>query len=309
MPTDRPRIPPLRALLAFHAAATHDRMAKAAASLGVTESAVSHQIRQLEGLLQVKLFDRSSGRLVLTATGERYLAAIEPALRQIEVATAALLPARGQAGVRVTLPSSLAATWLIPRLARFEATHPGIDVQLVPTTRILDLARDRIDLAIRYGRGGWAGVEADHLFEDLATPVAAPAYVAPEASDPGALPRDVRYIVNRSIPSEWEEWARARGLPPPALDDALVLDTIEQALQVAEAGHGLAMGRSPYVEPRLAAGTLVAPFGAVGPTGAAYYLCRPAGTDPTAATRKFARWLQTEAATFAVAQAAVAERH
>jgi LysR family transcriptional regulator, glycine cleavage system transcriptional activator len=297
MQAGRVQIPPFRALLAFRAAATHDRLSDAAASLGVTESAISHQLRQLETLLHVKLFGRERGRLVLTETGRRYLDRIEPALREIQAATAAIQPADGRKVVRLTLPPSLAATWLIPRLGRFEAEHPDIDVQLVLTTRIIDMARDQVDLAVRYGRGAWSGVETVYLFDDLATPVASPGYQVPEPA-PGRLPSGIRYILNRSIPGEWEEWARARGLDSPPLDGALALDSIEQALQVAEAGHGLAMGRSPYIEGRLERGTLVAPFGAAGPTGAAYYLCRPAGTAPTAVARRVARWVEEQAEAF-----------
>ena len=298
MRSGRGLIPPFRALMAFRAAATHDRLADAAASLGVTESAVSHQLRQLETLLHVGLFDRQRGRLVLTGTGRSYLDRIDPALREIEAATAAILPGEGRSAVRLTLPPSLAATWLIPRLGQFEAAHPDVDVQLVLTTRIVDMGREQVDLAVRYGKGAWNGVEAAFLFDDLATPVAAPALRVP-APPPGGLPSGIRYIVNRSIPGEWEEWARARGLHPPALEGALALDSIEQALQVAEAGHGLAMGRSPYIEPRLERGTLVAPFGAAGPTGAAYYLCQPAAATPTAVARKVARWVQEQAQAFA----------
>ena len=295
MSAERVELPPFRALLAFRAAATHDRLAGAAAHLGVTESAVSHQLRQLETLLHVKLFDRSSGKLVLTETGRRYLARIEPALREIHAATANVLPDRGRRAVRLTLPASMAATWLIPRLGTFETTHPEIEVQLVPTTRLVDLARDQVDLAMRYGKGGWPGVEATYLFDDLATPVAAPGLLSGPATE---LPRDVRYIVAGAIPNEWDEWARARGFSPPDLSGALRLDTVEQVLKVAEAGHGLAMGRSPYIEPMLARGTLVAPFGAVGPTGAAYYLCRAAGVEETAPARRLAAWLVEEARSF-----------
>ncbi len=294
------QLPPFRALLAFRAAATHDRLADAAASLGVTELAVSHQLRQLETLLHARLFDREKGRLVLSQTGRRYLERIEPALKEIQAATAAILPGDGRRVVRLTLPPSLAATWLIPRLGQFEAAEPDIDVQLVLTTRIVEMRREQVDLAVRYGRGAWSGVDAVFLFDDLATPVAAPGLRLPEAA-PGALPSGVRYIVNRSIPGEWEEWARARGLEPPGLDAALALDSIEQALQVAEAGHGLAMGRSPYIDERLARGTLVAPYGAAGPTGAAYHLCQPAGVTPSAPARRLARWVREQAGALAPA--------
>lgn len=296
MSTFRTRLPPFSALLAFRAAATHDRLAKAAESLGVTESAVSHQVRQLENFLQAKLFDRTGGRLALTATGRRYLDRIDPAIREIQAATEAVLPPADRATVRLTLPPSLAVTWLIPMLGGFEQANPGLDLQLIPTTRVVDLRRDHVDLAIRHGRGSWPGIDAAFLFDDLATPVCAPSYRLDGAAGPStALLAECRLIVNRSIPHEWEEWARARDLPPPDIDGALVLDTIEQVLQVAESGHGLAIGRRPFLDDRLAAGRLVAPFGAAGPTGAAYYLCRPAGLDPTAAARRVARWLQAAA--------------
>lgn len=295
------KLPPFRALLAFWAAATHDRLSEAATRLGVTESAVSHQLRHLERTLNVQLFDRSGGRLSLTQLGERYLARIEPALRELQAATAALQPSTGRQTVRLTLPPSLAATWLIPRLGPFEAAHPEVDLQLVLTTRLVDLVRDHIDLAIRYGKGSWPGMQATLLFGDLATPVATPGLV-PEGAAFDALPEGTRFLVNRTIPGEWDEWARAREMPTPDAATTLMLDSIEQVLQVALAGHGIAMGRSPYIEPHLESGRLVTPFGAAGPTGAAYYLCQPAETAPTAPARKLAAWLEDAGASFSAVE-------
>ncbi|MEM1044942.1 MAG: LysR substrate-binding domain-containing protein [Pseudomonadota bacterium] len=291
-------LPSFRSLLAFWSAATHDRLSEAAASLGVTESAVSHQVRHLEDQLHVKLFDRSSGRLVLTEAGTRYLARIDPALKEIEAATLAIRPTEGRRAVRITLPTSMAVTWLLPRLGGFEAANADLDVQLVPTTRVIDLIRDQVDIAIRYGKGQWPDVEATYLFDDMASPVARPGLLPDEPTDIGAALAGVRLIVNRSIPDEWREWAQARGIDPPDLTDALMLDTVEQVLQVAEAGHGIGMGRTPYFEDRLARGVLVAPFGAAGPTGAAYYLCRPKTITPTQAVRRVMRWLQDQADTY-----------
>ena len=297
MPDNKVTLPPFKALLAFWAAATHDRLVDAAERIGVTESAISHQLRRLETTLHVSLFDRRSGRLRLTPEGHRYLERIEPALREIQAATDALLPSEGRQAVRLTLPPSLAATWLIPRLGHFEVADPNIDVQLILTTRIVDMRRDQIDLAIRYGRGHWDGVESTFLFDDLATPVAAPEYV-PEGLNFDHATEIIRFIINGSIPGEWEEWCKARGYTLPSMDRALTLDSIDQTLQVAEAGHGLAMGRSPYVQPKLEAGSLVAPFGDIGPTGAAYYLCTPAGDTPTAAARRLSRWLGEQSTDF-----------
>jgi LysR family glycine cleavage system transcriptional activator len=288
-------LPPFAALRAFHAAATCGRFREAAAHLGVTESAISHQIRRLEDFLHTALFDRSGAGVRLTAAGRRYLEQIDPALRQIQAATEAVLRPSGRQVVRLTLPPSLAATWLIPKLGAFERDHADMELQLVPTTRVLDLKRDQVELAVRHGKGDWPGIDATYLLEEKALPVCAPGYLRLD-EDPLAGLERARLIVNARFPDEWEEWARARGLAPPALNGAIELEGIEQALQVAESGHGLAMGRRPMVDDRLARGTLIAPFGAGDPTGAAYYLCRSADAPPTAATRRVERWLEALAA-------------
>ena len=276
MPKPKMTLPPFAALRAFHAAATHDRYRDAAESLGLTESAISHQVRRLEEFLRTPLIDRSGKRPKLTDTGRRYLEQIEPAMRQIHTATEALLPASGRSSVRLTLPPSLAATWLIPKLGAFEREYPEIDLQLITTTRVIDLTREQMDFAIRHGKGAWPDVDASFLLEEAAMPVCAPGYLNPVPQGPSRdVLRDVRIIVIANFPDEWEEWARAHGVEPPAQDDLITLDAMEQALQVAESGHGLAMGRRPVVDGWLERGRLVAPFGGADPTGAAYYLCRP----------------------------------
>ena len=136
------------------------------------------------------------------------------------------------------------------------------------------------------------------LLAEAALPVCAPGYLTVrDAEDPLAALARVRLIVNTRFPDEWEEWARARGLAPPPLAGAIALEGLEETLLVAESGHGLAIGRRPVVDDRLARGSLVAPFGAGDPTGAAYYLCRPADSPPTAVARRLEHWLRALAAT------------
>ena len=185
-------------------------------------------------------------------------------MHQIHMAAAALLPASGRAMVRLTLPPSLAATWLIPKLGAFEREHPEIDLQLITTTRVVDLRRDQVELAVRHGKGAWPDVEATFLLEETAMPVCAPGYLDLPAKKPSReVLRSVRFIVNANAPDEWEEWTRAHGLEPPARNELITLDAMEQALQLAENGHGMAMGRRPVVDDWLARGRLVAPFGAL----------------------------------------------
>lgn len=296
MPGPKLNLPPFAALRAFQAAATHARYLDAAESLGITESAVSHQIKKLEEFLHVSLFDRSGHRPKLTAEGKRYLAEIEPALQRIHAATEAIKPAGGRAVVRLTLPPSLAAVWLIPQLGAFEQANPEIDLQLTATTRVVDLKRDQVDLAIRHGRGAWDDVEAEFLLAETAMPVCAPGYL--ETLDGGPVTKllaSARLIVNGGIPGEWDEWASANGVELPAPVTRVTLDAMEQALQVAERGHGIAMGRRPLVDDWLSDGRLIAPFGGDRPTGASYYLCRPEELSPTAASRHVRRWLMEAA--------------
>jgi LysR family transcriptional regulator, glycine cleavage system transcriptional activator len=210
MAEPRAPLPPFAALRAFHAAAVHGRFRDAALRPGVTESAISHQVRRLEDFLRTALFDRSGPGVRLTAAGRPYLEQIDPALRQIQAATEAMLRPSGRNVVRVTLPPSLAATWLIPQLGTFEREHPEVDLQLVPTTRVVDLRRDQVDLAIRHGKGAWPGIEATFLLEETALPVCAPGYLTLRPDeDPLAALQRVRLIVHARFPDEWEKWARA----------------------------------------------------------------------------------------------------
>lgn len=290
-------LPPFAALRAFYAVATHERYRDAADSLGVTESAISHQLKRLEAFLRVALIDRSGARAKLTPTGRRYLEQIEPALLQIQAATEAILPATGRSVVRLTLPPSLAAAWLIPKLGAFERAQSQIDLQLITSTRVIDLKRDQIDLAIRYGRGAWRDLDAEFLLEASAMPVCAPGYLDPSVCTiTSKIFTAARIIVSASFPDEWEEWARAHGIAPPARGDLITLDVQEQALQLAENGHGLAMGRRPVVDDWLEKGRLIAPFGTVDATGASYYLCKPHDLVLTAAGRRVERWLSETAA-------------
>ena len=238
-------LPPLHALRAFHAAAHCGRFREAAAALGLSELAVSHQVRKLETYLAVQLFERAGNRVSLTAAGQLYFDQIDPAFTRIRSATDAL--ARPTSRVSLTLPSSLATLWLIPRLGGLEAEHPEVSLQLVTTTRLCDLRREQIDLGIRYGEGSWSGLVAHHLFDEEAFPVCRPGFLAKDARvDPQAALSSARIVVNASHPQEWAEWAAAHGLQPPALRSAIMLDSFEQILEAAAEGLGLAIGRAAH---------------------------------------------------------------
>ncbi len=303
-------IPPFPALRAFHAAARHGRFKDAARVLNLTESAISHQVRRLEEVLQVRLFERQGPRVFLTPRGARYFEEIDPAMARLAAATRALVGPQERQRVTLTLPPSLAILWLIPNLASFEADCPEIDLELVATQRVVDLRREQIDIAIRHGRGGWPNVEAAFLMADTAIPVCRPGFLpgfprldAAGRPDGVAPPLDavmsalsgVRLIVNESFPDEWREWAAAHGIAGTAIEQglsrALRFESQEQVLAAAEGGLGLAMGRRPLVSGRLDGAVLVAPFGMPERSKTGYFLCRAPAPAPSAGARRVWRWL------------------
>lgn len=281
-------LPPLHALRSFHAAALYGRFRDAAAALGLSESAVSHQVRKLEEHLGVRLFDRAGNAVRLTLAGQAYFEEIDPAFTRIRRATEEL--AAPTYRVSVSLPTSLATFWLLPRLAQMEQAVPGLNLQLVPSNRLTDLRREQIDCAIRYGEGPWPGYEALHLFDEQAFPVCRPGLI-PEGVAPDAAFNACRLIVNALHREEWHEWALAHGVPPPTLNGALALDGAEPILHAAAEGLGLAIGRRPLVDRWLQDGRLDAPFGSADESGCAYYFVYPQGVELSMAARRFARWL------------------
>jgi LysR family glycine cleavage system transcriptional activator len=288
-----PALPPLHALRAFDAAARFGRFRDAAKALGLSESAVSHQVKKLEDYLSVALFERRGNSVSLTEPGRRYFEQIEPAFARIRSATEEIRGPHDRTRVALTLPGTLATFWLIPKLHRFEALHPEISLQLVTTDRISDLRREQINLAIRYGRGPWPGVVAEHLLDEQAFPVCKPGFVPHDfRGKPGEALRKLRLIVNDTHIPEWQEWARAHGLEPPSLRGAIMLHASDQVLGAAIEGLGMAIGRRPLVDRYLEEGRLVAPFGAADLSGAAYFLAWPDDAELPVAARKVARWLQ-----------------
>jgi LysR family glycine cleavage system transcriptional activator len=214
-------------------------------------------------------------------------------MARIGEATRGLMGPIERDSVALTLPPSLAILWLIPNLASFERSCPGIDLQLVTTTRLCDLRREQIDLAVRYGRGPWSDVETEFLLSETAMPVCRPDFLAAEATrDIGAVLASCRLIINGYHPDEWHEWARAHGAEPPELADTLRLETQDQVLAAAERGLGLAIGRRPLVDERLKSGALTAPFGIIDASETSYHLCWPQGATPSAGARRVGRWLR-----------------
>lgn len=279
--------PSLTALRAFEATARLQGFSAAARALNVTHAAVVQQVRALERELGRELVFRDGRGLTLTAEGQRLSQALTEAFRGIEAAVEDLRAEQGRP-VRISLTPGFAAQWLVPRLGAFWSEHPGVALTLHPEQRVVDLRRDGIDLAIRFGNGRWPGVEAEFLTPADYVIVAAPALLAGRKT----LNRQEMSAMPWVIEEDWPEaqaWLRTYGLSPDEME-ITVMPTEELALSAARQGYGLHVEAAALVEQDLRAGNLVA-VGELADDSLAYYLVtRPGPKRPE--LRLFMRWLK-----------------
>jgi LysR family glycine cleavage system transcriptional activator len=283
-------LPPLGALHAFEAAGRHRSFKRAAAELCVTPSAVSRQIKALEGQLGVALFVRDRSQLALTAAGVHYLAVVEQAFAALTAGTAKVRRARGGELVRLTCVQALAANWLLGRLHPFAAAHPEIELQIVATDALVDVASGEADVAIRFGQGGWPGTYSEVLLELDLFPVASPA-LARQLRTPRDLVR-LPWLHLMSYPRAFRDWLAAAGVPDGASPRNLSLNGAELVYRAAAGGLGVAMASSVLVAPYLEDGRLVRPFAHTANIAGAYYLVHRADDAREPAIAALCRFLR-----------------
>ena len=293
-------LPPLNALKAFEASARHLSFTKAAAELNVTPAAVGHQVKALEALLQVRLFRRLTRALRLTDAGQAALPAISEAFDLLARGVEELRADRDSGVLTVSVGPSFGALWLVPRLERFRARHPEIEIRLDGTERRVDVPRGEADVALRYGPGGYKGVRVDRLFGPLNTPVCSPALR--DGQPPLRRPEDLRHhnllhIEWKEAEPSWRLWLLAAGLDD--IDPSRGPQFTEEAMAVRAAldGQGVALVSDILVADELAAGRLVRPFdpSLSRPLTFSYYLLSPEDGDERPKIAAFRDWLLEEA--------------
>ena len=286
-------LPSLNGLRAFEAAARHLSFTRAASELNVTQTAISHQIRRLEEQLGIRLFVRKNRALLLTREAQAYLPAVRAAFEDLRQATARLRRADRDGVLTLSATPSLAAKWLVTRVAAFQDAHPGIEVRISASTHLVDFRREEVDMAIRYGRGSWPGLRADWLMAEEFFPVCSPALLRGEK--PLRRPADLERhtLLHATVSREdWQLWLTAAGLPTSlALRRGLSFDQSFMAIQAAIDGLGVALGRTPLVEADIAAGRLVVPFDVVLPDEAGFYIVAPEETADAPKIALVRNWL------------------
>ncbi|HUC16559.1 MAG TPA: transcriptional regulator GcvA [Acetobacteraceae bacterium] len=290
------RLPPLNTLPDFEAAARHLSFTKAAEELHVTHGAVSRQVKSLEDHLGLRLFRRMNRALRLTDEGQAYAQSVREMLDSLADATRRLsLPKEGRE-LTVSTTYSFTSGWLVPRLGRFRALHPDIDVRLQANEQITDFARDNVDLAIRYGRGHYPGLSAERFMGDDYVPVCSPRLLKGEY--PLKKPADLRHHVllhDEGTEVDWRMWLMAAGVEGVDASRGPIFSHSSMVVQAAIRGEGVALGRTSLIEEELASGQLVRLFDLRLKAELAYYIVYPPRSLERPKVRAFRDWLLAEA--------------
>ena len=305
------RLPPLNTLRAFEAAGRLLSFKNAARELHVTAGAVSHQVKLLEEYLGKPLFRRLTRRLELTAEGTALLPRVQEALAGFMSAVDAVRAPRAQS-LTVMTPPNFAARWLIPRLGRFTAAHPDLDLHVASRPSMVDgpseeqapalvEGREQAPLAmIRFGDGRYPGARVDLVFPATYVPVCSPRLL--KGAHPLRSPADLRHhtlihddtVAEEDARPAWSDWLAAVGVPDvdgtrgPHFGDAAL------AFEAAREGIGVALAMKPLVRGEIEAGRLAMPFDIAAPAAFFYYLVTPEGSN--GAIGDFRQWLLAESA-------------
>lgn len=287
------RLPPLSTVRVFEAAARHLNFTRAASELGMTQAAVSYQIKLLEDRLGLPLFQRLPRRIALTDAGRRLAGPVSEALEQLAAAFAAVREDDDKM-LSITSVHTFAANWLVPRLGRFQRTHPDIRVWLDTSLRLVDLVAEGVDLAIRSGTGVWDGMVAERLMQVDMTPMLSPALLASLGDAPA--PADLlRVPLFREDDDSWERWFAEAGIAvPPGVARGSRLETQQMLGRAAAAGQGAALLHPAFFADEIAAGQIVQPFETVLRSRRSYFLVYPEARRMRPKIRAFRDWLMAE---------------
>lgn len=289
------RLPPLHTLQAFEAAARTLSFKAAAAELHLTASAISHQIKALEGFLGFALFRRGNRSLELTEGGREYLAVVRDMLERLRDGSHRVAQRHARAQLKISMGPFIGSEVILPALAGFQALNPDIDVHIETTLRPVDLLHEDLDIALRFGDGAWPKLAAVPLLRMSAVPVCAPALARTLRGRSLAEIGDITLIHSSPMPESWRDWARLVGVELGRPKNDLWLDSYLAILRAAEQGLGLTLGLVPMVNPWLRRRKLAQPWPKLRaeiPQG--YYLLHREADGGRREVAAFRDWLRAE---------------
>ena len=288
-------LPPLNALRAFESAGRLGSFKDAAAELHVTHGAVSQHVRLLEEWLGAPLFERHNRRVVLTPAAKAYLEDIGPLFEQLSQSTARYgLPVTASRTLTLNAPASFTLRWLLPRLARFLADYPDVNVTVATSNEPVEGLKDSFDIVVRGGPDTFYGYTMRPFLGEVRVPVCSPALLRRMPLD---VPEDfARHTLlhTASLPRLWPDWLAKVQLPALRPAATVSFDHFYLTVQAAIDGIGIAMGPTALIAEDLAAGRLVKPF--AGPVLPSRSYCTYVADEKSADERVmlFRAWLESE---------------
>ncbi|MCW8869601.1 MAG: transcriptional regulator GcvA [Proteobacteria bacterium] len=289
-------IPPLRAIKAFEASARLLSFTQAADELNVTQAAISHQIKKLEEMTGVQLFERVNRSLKLTFEGRLYLISIRQALENIETATRQLINRDAAGTLNISVLPSFATKWLSKRIWRFQQQYKELDVRIASFEWLADFNKDNCDVAIRYtNEPNYAGLTSELLLNEEVFPVCSKAFY--DAYQGQLTPADLltaKLCHDDFTTENWDDWFKAAGLTPQSTLRGTRFSHMVTMLEAVENHQGFGLGRTPLVQDDINRGLLVAPFDIKIPGKMAYYLVYPSNTEQDQKVQIIRQWLLSE---------------
>ncbi|CAM3025290.1 transcriptional regulator GcvA [Vibrio rarus] len=266
------RLPPLKSLKVFEAAARHLSFTRAAEELFVTQAAVSHQVKALEEYLGLKLFRRRNRSLLLTEEGQSYFLDIKDIFTSLSEATDKVLERSEKGSLTISLQPSFAIQWLVPRLADFNAQEPDIDVRIKAVDMDEGSLSDDVDVAIYYGRGNWSGLRADKLYQEYLIPVCAPRLLDGDKPLNSLKDLSQHTLLHDTSRKDWKQFVRQHDVDNINVNYGPIFSHSTMVLQAAAHGQGIALGNNVLAQPEIEAGRLISPFDEVLVSKNAFYV-------------------------------------
>jgi LysR family glycine cleavage system transcriptional activator len=287
-------LPSLSSLRAFEAAARHQSFTRAAAELNLTQTAISHQIKNLEDLLQVALFTRERSAVRLTDVGHEYLESVRDVINQITAATDRVIDKHRGNVLTVACLTAFAVKCLIPHLGDFRRRHPDIVLRIGTVVSFDLLQHHDYDVAIRYGSGSWRGFATHKIAPEEVFPVCSPRLL--KSGMKLKIPSDLhQHTVIRTssfaLRDEWPQWLELAGVSDLEFADEIACDLLFPSIQAAVDGLGVVMGRTAVVATDIANGTLIEPFDIRMPTNSGYHVTSPIERADMPMVTTFRNWV------------------
>jgi LysR family transcriptional regulator, glycine cleavage system transcriptional activator len=295
MKLSRRLIPDVTTLQAFECAARHGSFTQAAAELNLTQSAVSRQIKDLEGQIGVLLFERVRQRVILSDAGQKFLPEVRRLLTQSEeLMVRAMASARSESTLSIASLPTFGSRWLTPRLPDFLMRHPGTVINIASRSQPFDFEEQNFDLAIHYGQPVWAHATCSYLCSEIIVPVANPALCEQHPmKEPGEL-EDKPLLHLATRPKMWAQWFEHNGGEMKSAYRGNRFDQFSMVIEAAAAGLGFALLPRYLIEQELASGHLRVVFDRPMQTENSYYLVVPEGKLENPISQAFRGWITAQ---------------